>query len=179
MKGLYSHVAALGTPNDRFYMPTEYTQAERQGFISQAIAAGISESEIATFLQYNPGDEHRIIDALLDVRREDYSAAHPETAPVIQPRYASGELVTPERSDASIYATYQRSAGAAPSIATSGPPGPMGYASFPSLSGYAPGSAGASGGLMGGTINLLGINLPTWLLLLAAGGAAYYFLTKK
>ena len=165
-------------------MPTQYSQAERQGFIQQAIGAGIPESEIAVFLQYNPGDEHRILDAIANVRREDYTASHPETAPVIQPRAASGELIQPERGDASIYATYQRSVGVAPSIATSGPPGPFGYASNPSLSGYAPGSAGGGGGNGGGGLmapgaTIFGLDMTTLLLLAAAGAVAYYFMTKK
>jgi hypothetical protein len=156
-------------------MPTQYSPAERQGFIQQAIAAGVPASEIDVFLQYNPGDEHRILDAFTGVRREDYSAANPQTAPVLQPRAPSGELIQPERSDAAIYATYQRSPGVVPSIATSGPPGPMGYASFPALSGYAPGSAGGSGGLMAQP-TILGFDPMTLALLAGAGLLAWYLL---
>lgn len=161
-------------------MPTQYSPAERQGFIDQALAAGVPASEIQTFLQYNPGDEHRLIDAFLGVRREDYSAANPATAPVLQPRAPSGELIAPERGDAAIYAEYQRSPGIQPTIATAGPPGPLGYASFPSLSGYAPGSAGGSGGVLASLqqTRIFGIDLMTIALLGAAGVAAYYLLKK-
>ena len=167
-------------------MPTQYSPAEREGFIAQAVAAGADPNEIQVFLQYNPGDEHRILDALLDVRREDYTAANPQTAPVLQPRAPSGELIQPERGDASIYATYQRSQGSMPSIATSGPPGPFGYASNPALSGYAPGASGGSGAMVGAggivgqlqQTKIFGFDLMTIALLAGAAGLAWYLLKK-
>jgi hypothetical protein len=76
---------------------------------------------------------------------------------------------TPRRDDAETIALWQRSTGAAPSPATSGPPGPFGYASSPEASGYL---------RRGATSTIFGLDPMLVGLLVVAAGVAYY-LTRR
>jgi len=67
---MYSHVAALGTPFDRFYGYTDCS-----GYVSQALSLGISPGEIEAFKAANSNSDgtwdcHRLLDAFGGVREQ-------------------------------------------------------------------------------------------------------------